>query len=372
MPPHQVLSLENAYLDALCQDLDQEAALSYARPIATVFIGGGTPSLFSPAGIARLLAHLQTRFAIDSHAEITLEANPGTVDRMRLAGFRAAGVNRLSLGIQSFHDGQLVRLGRIHDRTEAIAAFEMARQVGYDNINLDLMFGLPGQYRADAAQDLTTAIALAPEHISYYQLTLEPATAFYRNPPSLPEEEDCWAIQEQGIALLAAAGYAQYEISAYARPGRRCSHNLNYWEFGDYLGVGAGAHGKITSTAGICRRWKHSQPQRYLDAAHTSAPNLGREHPKNPYVAGEEWVRHADLPAEFLLNALRLVDGVPAQSYAPRTGLSLAPISDKLALARAQGWLAPQEDRLVATTRGRQFLNDVLERFLSDNECESQ
>ncbi len=353
----RVLPAEGVYLEALGRDLEQEYPSVQGRTITTIFIGGGTPSLLSPEGVHRLLNDLRTRLPIADHAEVTLEANPGTVDQVRFTGFKAAGINRLSLGIQSFDDDCLARLGRIHTSDEAIAAFAMAREAGYDNINLDLMFGLPGQDRHRAERDLTTALALAPEHLSYYQLTIEPGTAFYRNLPTLPDEETCWIMQEEGQALLAAAGYVHYEISAYAQLGRRCLHNVHYWEFGDYLGIGAGAHGKVTSKQGIRRRVKHPDPHQYLTL-------IGSQP-----VASDDWIAAADLPAEFMINALRLVEGVPVWLYPQRTGLPLATISDKLTMARARGWLEPVEDRLVATPQGRQFLNEVLELFLPDSAC---
>ncbi|CAK0756350.1 Heme chaperone HemW [Gammaproteobacteria bacterium] len=352
---------ESTYLDALIMDLDQEPLSARKRWVSTIFIGGGTPSLFSPTVTARLLASLHTRLAIITNAEATLEANPGTVDTRRLMDFRAAGINRLSLGIQSFNDGSLACLGRIHDRREAFAAFDAARRAGFDNINLDVMFGLPGQSLEDAQADLAIACALEPEHISYYQLTIEPQTAFHHHPPSLlPDEDLLWAMQEQGMELLAENNYLQYEVSAYARPGRCCRHNLNYWEFGDYLGIGAGAHGKITDSTGIHRRWKLSDPQNYL-AGIKACSSI-----RNQYLAGDELVTNSDLPVEFLLNALRLVSGVPTQFYTQRTGLPLVGILDKLTTARVQGWLENREDRLVPTTRGRRFLNELLELFLPD------
>ncbi|CAK0747181.1 heme chaperone HemW [Gammaproteobacteria bacterium] len=352
---------EAAYLRALVTDLEQELLTVRGRQVSTIFIGGGTPSLLSPAGIDQLLTEFHARLPIANNAEVTLEANPGTVDAIRFKGFKAAGINRLSLGIQSFHDGCLVRLGRIHGHAEALAAFEMARRAGFDNINLDLMFGLPGQDLEDAQADLVTAITLEPEHISYYQLTLEPHTAFHRNPPPLPDDDTQWAMQEQGISLLAAAGYAQYEISAYSRPDRCCRHNLNYWEFGDYLGIGAGAHGKVTDVDGIRRRWKVRNPQDYL----TGIKNYPAT--KNQHIAGDEPVTADDLPVEFMLNALRLVAGVPTVLYTQRTGLPLAHLTHQLITARSQGWLEHRENRLMPTVKGRRFLNDLLELFLPDD-----
>ncbi|CAK0738633.1 Heme chaperone HemW [Gammaproteobacteria bacterium] len=367
-PPYflrQEILPETAYLEALVTDLKQELPYIRGRQVSSIFIGGGTPSLISPRGIERLLTDIHSHLSIAANAEITLEANPGTVDAMRFSGFKVAGINRISLGIQSFDDGCLARLGRIHDGAEARVAFERARQAGFDNINLDLMFGLPDQTLEGIQVDLSTAFSLGPEHISYYQLTLEPHTAFYHNPPPLPDDDVRWTMQEEGLTLLDAAGYTQYEISAYAQPGRRCRHNLNYWEFGDYLGIGAGAHGKITGEDGISRRWKLRNPRNYL-AGIQNHPTISNQH-----VDGNELVTTADLPVEFMLNVLRLIEGVPTPFYTQRTGLALASIEEKLTIARAWGWLEEQKDRLIPTARGRRFLNDLLELFLPNNNNES-
>lgn len=358
---HQEILPETAYLKALITDLEQELPTVQGREVSSIFIGGGTPSLISPKGIARLLTDLHNRLSITKNAEITLEANPGTMDATRFSGFKAAGINRISLGVQSFEDGCLARLDRIHGRTEALAAFESARQAGFDNINLDLMFGLPGQSLEGSRTDLATAFSLEPEHISYYQLTLEPHTAFHRNPPLLPDDDVRWSMQEEGVVLLASAGYIQYEISAYARSDRRCSHNLNYWEFGDYLGIGAGAHGKITSVDGVRRRWKLRNPRDYLKGIQ-DYPAIRDQH-----VDGDEWVTAADLPVEFMLNALRLLDGVSTRIYTQRTGLFLTDIENKLMTARTRGWLEHRNDCLIPTENGRRFLNNLLELFLADD-----
>jgi len=262
---------EDQYIDALLADLESDLPRVWGRPVRSVFLGGGTPSLFSPEAIERLLAGVRARVTLVPEAEVTLEANPGTVETERFRGYRAAGVNRLSIGIQSFQPEQLQKLGRIHGRDEALAAAQAARAAGFDNFNLDLMFGLPQQTLDEALADLRTALALNPTHLSLYQLTLEPNTLFHAQPPELPDEDVLAAMQEALQAELADAGFTQYEVSAYARAGRRCRHNLNYWQFGDYLGIGAGAHAKITDADGITRLWKVKQPRNFLETAGTPA-----------------------------------------------------------------------------------------------------
>ena len=341
---------EAAYVDALLHDLEEELPRVWGRRVQTVFIGGGTPSLFSAAAIERLLAGIRARIALSSNAEITLEANPGTLDNSRLAAFRAAGINRLSLGIQSFDDGCLQRLGRIHDAAQARAAFEAARRGGFDNINIDLMFALPGQTLAQARRDLASAIALQPEHISYYQLTLEPNTWFHRHPPSLPDEDTGWAIQQQGLELLEQAGYEQYEVSAFARETYRCKHNLNYWRFGDYLGIGAGAHGKLSDAhhGHIERSWKTRHPQAYLQAP-ARRQRLLDEH---------------DIVLEFMMNALRLKQGVDVSLFSRHTGLDEALLHQACEQALQRGLLQPLESgRLCTSAQGWRFLDDLLSLF---------
>lgn len=346
---------ETAYVDALLADLEQDLPRVWGRRIVSVFIGGGTPSLVSAEALDRLLAGLRARLPLRPDLEITLEANPGTVERGKFAEFRAAGVNRLSLGVQSFDDLQLRQLGRIHDRREAIAAAEAARAAGLENFNLDLMFGLPGQTVAAALADIATAIDLRPAHLSYYQLTIEPNTVFYRSPPTLPEDDSVALVQEQAQADLARHGYQQYEISAYARAGQRCRHNLNYWEFGDYLGIGAGAHGKLSDPANgrIHRLWKLKHPRSYLATAGTAAG-----------ISGDAPIRETDLPLEFLMNALRLIEGVPAMRFAERTGLPLTVLEPGLRRAREAGLLEDDPERLQASARGLRFLNDLLQEFM--------
>ncbi|MDS4021159.1 MAG: radical SAM family heme chaperone HemW [Candidatus Competibacter sp.] len=346
---------ESAYVDALLADLEQDLPRVWGRRIDSVFIGGGTPSLFSVEALQRLLSGLRARLPLRPDLEITLEANPGTVERGRFAEFREIGISRLSVGVQSFDDDRLRRLGRIHDRRDAFAAAEAAHAAGLDNFNLDLMFGLPGQTVEQALADIANAIALQPAHVSYYQLTIEPNTRFHRSPPVLPDEETSDAIQERARAELARQGYERYEISAYARDGRRCRHNLNYWEFGDYLGIGAGAHGKLTDpVAGrIHRPWKLKHPRDYLARAGTPA-GVGEDAP----------IHQTDLPVEFLMNALRLVDGVPANLFAERTGLPLDALEPTLSRARARGLMERDAERLQATELGLRFLNDLLQLFV--------
>ncbi|CAK0773084.1 heme chaperone HemW [Gammaproteobacteria bacterium] len=342
---------EKEYLEALSEDLTQELLQVPRRRVVSVFFGGGTPSLFSHDGIGSWLSKWKAPLSLSTKIEITLEANPGTVSAHRLRGFRAAGINRLSLGVQSFDDGCLERLGRIHSRKESLKAFSEARAAGFENINLDIMYGLPGQDLTMARQDLETAVLLAPEHLSYYSLTIEPGTVFYQTTPTLPSEETLWDMQMQGEAMLRAAGYLHYEVSGYAKPKRRCLHNLNYWKFGDYIGIGAGAHGKITTPKGIFRRWKTSRPEDYLAKTRSQCYE-------------ELEIPTEDMPVEFMLNALRLLEGVPTALYQKRTRLPLDTISAAIASARAKGLLDPREDRLVATPFGQRFLNELVQEFL--------
>jgi putative oxygen-independent coproporphyrinogen III oxidase len=343
------------YVDAVLRDLRSESALAQGRPVGSVFIGGGTPSLFSGAAVARLIEGIARELELAADAEITLEANPGAVEADRFAAFRAAGVNRLSIGIQSFRDDRLRALGRVHDGGEARRAVTLARAAGFDNVNLDLMYGLPGDDVAGALADLAQALALAPAHLSWYQLTLEPNTAFERRPPRLPTEERVLEMETQGRALLAAAGYARYEISAYAQPTRRCRHNLNYWQFGDYLGVGAGAHGKITRLGPACleRRAKTRSPRTYVETAGTPAS-----------VRVERLTQPREIGTEFMLNALRLVEGVPEQWFVERTGQPLEAVVAERRLGIARGWLADVPGRLQPTSTGLALLNRLLELFV--------
>jgi len=346
---------EQAYVDALLADLEQDLPRIWGRRIDSVFIGGGTPSLFSAEALDRLLSGLRARLALRPDLEITLEANPGAVERGKFAEFRAIGINRLSIGVQSFGDEQLRQLGRIHDRQAAIAAAEAAHAAGLDNFNLDLMFGLPQQTVAQAQADIATAIALQPAHLSYYQLTIEPNTRFHHAPPPLPDEDTIEEIQRQSLAQLARHGYQRYEVSAYARERRQCRHNLNYWEFGDYLGIGAGAHGKLSDAASgqIHRLWKLKHPRDYLATAGTSAS-----------IGGDAPLQATELPVEFMMNALRLVAGVPLELFSERTGLPPQALEPGLRRAQQRGLLEPDPTRLQATALGLQFLNDLLQEFM--------
>ena len=343
---------EDEYVAALAADLDAELEAAAGRPLQSIFFGGGTPSLFSGRAIGRILEAVHQRLPVAADAEITLEANPGTVEQRRFADFLSAGINRLSMGIQSFQPEHLAALGRIHSRDEAIASVEAARRAGFDNINLDLMHGLPAQTPAQAAADLRQATALEPEHLSWYQLTIEPNTEFYSRPPALPAEDTLAAIQEAGEALLDQAGFTRYEISAYSRPGRQSQHNRNYWEFGDFIGIGAGAHGKLSTAAGIYRNWKTRAPRDYL-----AARQGGR------FRAGQREILATDLALEFMMNALRLVDGVPAALYEQRTGQQLAAVAAPIEQLRARGLVRPEPDRLAATAVGLRYLDSVLAEF---------
>ena len=347
-----------AYIDALIADLEQDLPLAWGRTVHSVFFGGGTPSLFAPEFIDDFLQRASARLRITPEAEVTLEANPGTVEHGPFAGYRRAGVNRISFGVQSFDDGCLQRLGRIHSAGEATHAVRAAQDAGIDNLNIDLMVALPRQTQAMALDDVARAIALAPAHISHYQLTLEENTLFAVRPPAgIPEEDAADDMQQACHAALAAAGYAQYEVSAFARPGRQCAHNLNYWRFGDYLGIGAGAHGKLTLPAQgrVLRRWKHKHPAAWLRDAGTPAA-----------IGGDEDLAPERLPFDFMLNALRLVEGFDLDMFEARTGLPRAAIASQLRLARERGWLVERDGRVVPTALGRRFTNDVVALFLAD------
>ncbi|BCX87886.1 hypothetical protein MIN45_P0253 [Methylomarinovum tepidoasis] len=345
---------ERAYVEALLADLDQDLETLEVRPLIAIFFGGGTPSLFSPEAFSRLLAGIRARLPWADDIEITLEANPGTVESTKFEAFRALGVNRLSLGVQSFQDDKLQRLGRIHTAAEAVQAVETARRAGFERINLDLMFGLPGQTPADARHDLDTALALEPAHLSWYQLTLEPNTLFAKHPPPLPDDDRLWTIQTAGLERLARAGFERYEISAYARPGRRCRHNLNYWRFGDYLGIGAGAHAKLTFAAEnrIVRSHKIRHPWHYLEKAGTPT-RLG----------GHQDIAPAERPLEFLMNALRLREGFYRGEFEARTGLPFSHLEPALAPLLEQGLLEGDGDTLRCSDTGWNFLDTVLARL---------
>ena len=343
---------ESAYVDALLADLDADLQHVHGRQLTSIFFGGGTPSLFSPQALGRILAGVEQRIEFAADIEITLEANPGTFEQAKFSAYRQLGINRLSIGVQSFQQAKLTALGRIHDGDEAIRAADMARQAGFDNFNLDLMHGLPDQSIDDALFDLRTAIAQQPTHLSWYQLTMEPNTVFWSQPPQLPEDDILWDIQEAGLQLLAEHGYAQYEVSAYARDGQRARHNLNYWSFGDFLGIGAGAHAKLSSPSGqIMRSWKTRLPKDYLDS------NKG-------FLAGEKVLSADELPFEFLMNVLRLNDGAASQLFTQRTGLPLSLLTAARKSAEQRGLLLQDPARLAASREGQLFLNDLLQYFL--------
>ncbi len=343
---------EDAYVAALIADVETALPSVWGRKVATIFIGGGTPSLFSAAAIERLLSALRARLPLLPDAEITLEANPGTFEREKFAGFYAAGVNRLSLGVQSFDDRCLRALGRVHDADEARRAIESALMI-FGNVNLDLMFALPQQSVDDARRDVASALSFAPPHLSFYHLTLEPNTLFHRHPPPLPDDETAADIEDAVLSMLADASYEHYETSAHAKPGFACRHNVNYWRFGDYLGVGAGAHSKLSFPDRVVRQLRYKQPAQYVEQVSRGSP-----------IQEETRVGRRDLPFEFMLNALRLTGGVPASLFAERTGLPLAVAAKPIAEATRRGLLEPDPSTLKPTPLGRRFLNDLQTLFL--------
>ena len=343
---------EREYLAALFRDLEALLPSVWGRRIHSIFIGGGTPSLFSAKAIDDLLAGVRARVLVDPEAEITLEANPGTAEAARFRGYRDAGVNRVSLGVQSFDDAKLQALGRIHSADEARRAVAMALDT-FDNVNLDLMYGLPGQTLQEARADIDEGVRMGTPHLSAYQLTIEPNTVFHSKPPPLPGHDACADMQQAIEQALAAAGFEHYETSAFARPGRRCRHNLNYWEFGDYLGIGAGAHGKLSFADRVTRHEQPKQPREYLEGK-----AKGTEKP----------ISVKDLPFEFMLNTLRLIDGFPAALFPAHTGLPLTAIESKLKEAEKKGLLERTTDRIRPTERGRLFLNDLMGLFLPAHE----
>jgi len=349
---------EDRYIKALIDDLEQELPTVWGRTIESLFIGGGTPSLFSAQGIERLLGELRARLPMKPDAEITLEANPGTVDQARFHGFRKAGINRLSMGVQSFQDDLLTAIGRIHNGTEAHAAIESAQRAGFENINLDLMFGLPAQTIAQALRDLRTALDLQPAHLSCYELTIEPNTRFFLQPPPRPDDEVLWEMQTAGRSLLSDAGYQRYEVSAYAQPGRQCRHNLNYWQFGDYLGIGAGAHTKISNAATqtITRSSKVKHPRAYLDAAHTDA----RISTRNELSAD-------DVVLEFAMNSLRLDSGFTKAAFTAATSLPFDMIETQLCAAIAHALLTADNGVIKTTEKGQRYLNELLQLWMPES-----
>jgi putative oxygen-independent coproporphyrinogen III oxidase len=346
---------EQDYVAQLLRDLEQDLPLVQGRELQSIFFGGGTPSLFSVQSIKVILDRVQEKIPFADDVEITLEANPGTAEAEKFQGFRAAGVNRLSIGVQSFQPQHLQALGRIHDGEQAVRAVAMAQDAGFERINIDLMHGLPAQTVEQALADLKQALDLGVSHLSWYQLTIEPNTVFYRQPPPLPAEEALWNIQQAGLTLLQQNGFSQYEVSAFARAEQKCSHNLNYWQFGDYLGIGAGAHGKITLPAEnrILRYSKTRLPRHYLDR-------------QDNYLAEQFDLASADLPFEFMLNALRLADGVPRELFAERTGLELTSIESVWQDLVQRELVTRDGIRLATTAHGFLFLNDVLTAFMQD------
>lgn len=351
---HETDALPEAdYVDALLQDLEADLPLVADRPVETVFIGGGTPSLFSGEAIAALLQGIGARIDLAPELEATMESNPGSAEAGKFAAFRSAGVNRLSIGVQSFQDAELQALGRVHNAEQAHRAIEYARNAGFNSINIDLMHGLPGQDINGAASDLAAAIAHAPEHISWYQLTIEPNTVFFNRPPTLPVEDALADIQEHGEHTLATNGYTQYEVSAYSQAGHECRHNMNYWRFGDYLGIGAGAHAKITSAEGEVTRYnKRRQPAEYMDSG------------ADRFIAGTRQLASEDLVAEFMLNALRLNEGFSTQLFESRTGCDSKLLWASIDELCERGLLQLEESQISTTALGRNFLNDVLAHFL--------
>lgn len=343
---------QQRYIDALLADLEAALPLIWGRTVHSIFLGGGTPSLFSPDAIEQLLSAVRARVRLEAACEISLEANPGTFERDRFRDFRGAGVNRLSIGVQSFNDNFLKRLGRVHDRAQALASVQEAAEV-FESFNLDIMYALPGQSLADQREDMQTALAFAAPHISIYHLSIEPNTYFAKYPPQIPEDDLAYEMLDQITEMTAAAGLQRYEVSAYAKPGHACRHNLNYWQFGDYLGLGAGAHSKLSFAHRIMRQQRFREPGLYMEKA-----LAGR------CLAEEIQVSRADLPFEFMLNALRLKDGFQAQLFVERTGLPLSAIQPALQEARAKGLLERDLARIQPSARGFDFLNDLQALFL--------
>ncbi|MFV0478195.1 MAG: radical SAM family heme chaperone HemW [Parahaliea sp.] len=343
---------EDDYVDALLRDLDNELLRAQGREVATLFIGGGTPSLFSAAAITRLMEGIGKRLPLATNLEATMEANPGSAEASRFAGYRAAGINRLSLGIQSFCDQKLQALGRIHTAEQAHTAIALVRAAGFEHFNLDLMHGLPGQSMDEACADLLNALAFKPPHLSWYQLTIEANTVFYKRPPVLPIEDTLACIQETGEQILVQAGLKQYEVSAWSQPDEACRHNLNYWQFGDYLAIGAGAHGKISYRNGRIERYaKRRQPEDYLKAETGS------------FQASQGWLQERDLPGEYMMNALRLPDGCSLSHFEARTGLKRSAISNSIDRLVQQDLLQADGEQLSCTSLGWRFLDTILGEF---------
>lgn len=344
---------EQRYIDALVADLEAALPLIWGRTVHSIFIGGGTPSLFSPAAIDRLLGDIRARLRLEPDCEITMEANPGTFEKNRFRAYRSAGVTRLSIGVQSFNDAHLQALGRVHDSAQALAAVQEAAQA-FDTFNLDIMYALPGQTIEDLERDLRTALAFAPPHISIYHLTIEPNTYFAKFPPAVPEDDQAYAMLDRITEMTAEAGMARYEVSAYARPGHQCFHNTNYWQFGDYLGIGAGAHSKLSFAHRVVRQVRFRDPARYMAQALACHA-----------VAQDDEVRRTDLPFEYMLNALRLRDGFALQDFTARTGLALTAIAKGLDAAERKGLIERDALRVRPTERGFDFLSDLQALFLA-------
>lgn len=348
---------EQEYVEALLNDLSSEMPRIWGRTIASVFIGGGTPSLFSAHALDKLMSGVRALTALQPTVEVTMEANPGTFEQEKFRDFRSLGINRLSVGVQSFNDKHLSALGRIHSGDEAQRAIGIAQNAGFDNLNIDLMFGLPAQNPAEARKDVEQAIALQPTHISYYELTLEPNTLFAKHPPALPEDDQRWQIHNEGMQLLHQHGYERYEISAFAKPKKQCNHNHNYWLFGDYVGIGAGAHSKVSfaNTGDIVRRWKHKHPTRYLSGALAASIDC---------IGGESTITENDSAIEFMMNALRLKEGFAIPVFEQHTGVSLNQWQHQIDAAVNKGLLEQSGFHLKATEQGFNFLNDLLELFM--------
>ena len=350
---------EEEYLKALLNDLEQDLPRIWGRKVQSIFIGGGTPSVLSSDFYEQLFSALRALVMISANAEITMEANPGTTDYEKFKGFREAGINRLSIGVQSFDDQQLQVLGRIHSADEVLKAFEAARKSGFSNINLDLMFGLPAQTVRQGLRDVEQALQLQPEHLSYYQLTIEPNTLFHNKPPALPDDDRIWEIQHEAQQRMAAHGFSQYEVSAYAKSNRQCFHNRNYWEFGDYLGIGAGAHSKLTDVnqQKITRLIKEKHPREYLDKTAQAEA-----------IISEQVLSRSDLAVEFMMNALRLSEGFPVVLFSERTGLPITAVEEPLRRAEQRGLIDWSLDTISPTDKGKLFLNDLLALFLTDED----
>jgi putative oxygen-independent coproporphyrinogen III oxidase len=347
---------EQRYIDAVVADLEAALPLIWGRSVHSIFIGGGTPSLFSPDAIDRLLGDIRARLQLEPACEITMEANPGTFEKDRFRAYRGAGVTRLSIGVQSFNDAHLKALGRVHDRAQALAAVEEAAQA-FDTFNLDIMYALPGQTMAQVGEDMAAALAFAPPHISIYHLTIEPNTYFAKYPPQIPEDDTAYAMLDHITALTGAAGLERYEVSAYAKPAHRCVHNLNYWQFGDYLGIGAGAHSKLSFAHRVVRQVRFRDPARYMEQALAGKA-----------LAQDEDVARADLPFEYMLNALRLRNGFGLRDFSERTGLAITAIEAGLQEAERKGLIERDFARVRPTERGFDFLSDLQALFLSNSD----